>query len=71
MSLKHLLAVLKVAELVEGDFHSAMECISDDSAICFLFSKASNFQFNIGVAQVFFENKDDNAPETNHVYGKH
>ena len=35
-----------------------MECISEDSAVCFLFTKANNFQFNIGVASVFFENKD-------------
>jgi hypothetical protein len=43
MQLKHLLAVIKVAELVEGDFNSAMECISEDSAICFLFTKQNNF----------------------------
>jgi len=58
LNLKHMLGVLKVAELVEGDFCCALECINDDSAICFLFAKANNFQFLIGVAQVYFENKD-------------
>jgi hypothetical protein len=43
MPLKHILGVLKVAEMVEGEFSCAMECISDDSAVCFLFTKANNF----------------------------
>ena len=65
MQLKHILGVLKVAELVEGDFCCAMECISEDSAVCFLFTKAINFQFNIGVASVYFENKDADLIDAN------
>lgn len=56
--LKHLLGILKVAELVEGDFNCAMECISEDSAVCFFFTKSNHFTFNIGLAAVQFENKD-------------
>lgn len=65
IALKHILGVLKVAELVDGDFCCAMECISEDSAVCFLFTKAANFQFNIGVASVYFENKDADMIDTN------
>ena len=65
IALKHILGVLKVAELVDGDFCCAMECISEDSAVCFLFTKASNFQFNIGVASVYFENKDESMIDSN------
>ena len=54
LPLKHILGVLKVAELVEGDFCSAMERIDEDSAVCFLYTKAVNFQFTIGVASVDF-----------------
>ena len=69
ISLKHILGVLKVAELVDGDFCCAMECISEDSAVCFLFTKAPNFQFNIGVASVYFENKDNEAIATDQIAG--
>ena len=65
MPLKHILGVLKVAELVDGDFCCAMECIAEDAAVCFLFTKAANFQFNIGVASVSFENKDADMIDNN------
>ena len=65
MPLKHMLAVLRVAELVEGDFCCAMECIDRETAVCFLFTKVNNVQFNIGVAQVYFENKDITQLEVN------
>ena len=61
--LKHLLGVLKVADLVEGDFNCAMECISEDSAVCFFFTKSNHFTFNIGLAAVQFENKDPDMIE--------
>ena len=64
-----MLGVLKVAELVEGDFCCAMECIDKETAVCFLFTKVNNFQFNIGVAQVFFENKDNDLIESSKVAG--
>lgn len=63
--MKHILGILKVAELVEGDFCCAMECIGEDSAVCFLFTKAPNFQFNIGVASVYFESKDEENMDVN------
>ena len=56
-----MLSVMKVAEVFEGDFCCAMECIDRDTAICFLFTNVNNFQFNIGVANVYFENKDIDA----------
>lgn len=55
--------------MVEGDFCCAMECIGEDSAVCFLFTKALNFQFNIGVASVYFENKDADMIESNQIAG--
>lgn len=69
MPLKHILGVLKVAEMVEGEFSCAMECISDDSAVCFLFTKTNNFQFNIGLASVFFENKDTDMLDSGQIAG--
>ena len=69
MPLKHMLGVLRVAEIVEGDFCCAMECIDKETAVCFLFTKVNNFQFNIGVAQVFFENKDQDLIGADKVTG--
>lgn len=66
---KHILGVLKVAELVDGDFSCAMECIAEDAAVCFLFTKSNNFQFNIGVAQVYFENKDAEMIDSGQIAG--
>ena len=43
MPLKHILGVLKVAEIFECEFCCAMECMNDDSAVCFLFAKSNNF----------------------------
>lgn len=58
MPLTHLLGVLKVAEMIGGDFQTAMECLDPESAVCFLFSKTKDFMFNVGVASVGFENLD-------------
>lgn len=51
----HIVSVLKVAEVVQGDFCCALERIDHQSAVCFLFTKVLNFEFNIGVAHVLFE----------------
>jgi len=43
MPLRHVLGVLQVGGLVEGDFCCAMECIDRETAVCFLFTKVNNF----------------------------
>ena len=43
MPLKHIIGVLKVADMVDGQFHQAMEVNSDDSAVSFLVTKDNNF----------------------------
>lgn len=56
--LKHLLSVLRIAELIEGDISCAMEVVDDETACCFFFTKSRDFTFNIGVGSVGFENLD-------------
>ena len=46
-----------------------MECISEDSAVCFFFTKYNHFAFNIGLAAVQFENKDPDMIENDQIGG--
>ena len=53
--LKHILSILRVADIVQGDFCCAMERIDHETAVCFFFTQVNNFMFLTGVAQVLFE----------------
>ena len=69
LQMKHILGVLRIAEIVDGDLFCAMECIDEDSAICFIFTKNTHFTFNVGVASVRFENKDAEAIGSGQIAG--
>jgi hypothetical protein len=63
LSLKHLLHLIKICELIEGNFMSAMELSEADSCVTFLFthSHSRDFKFIIGVGNVRFQKLDDTA----------
>lgn len=61
MALKHILGMIKVCELIDGKFLSAMELIEQTSCVCFLFthSLSRDFKFCIGMANVKFSKITD------------
>jgi hypothetical protein len=63
--LKHILNVLRVSEIIEGEISCAMEVVDQDSAMCFFFTKTRDFCFTIGVGSIQFENLDDKMIDTN------
>ena len=56
--LKHILGTLKIVEMIDGNFKSAMELTSHDSACCFLFTETDNFMFMMGLSSIRFENSN-------------
>ena len=58
MLFKHLQGLVKVADLTDSAVAMAMEVVSDDSAVVFLFTKARDLQYTVGVSSVKFDNLD-------------
>ena len=56
IALKHILGLIKVCDLVEGKFMSAMELVDENACVCFLFTNSvhRDFKFCIGMANVKF-----------------
>lgn len=67
--LKHILSVLRISELIEGDISCAMEVVESDSAMCFFFTKNRDFNFTVGVGSIQFENLDDKMLDQNQIAG--
>ena len=67
LALKHLLHLIKVCELIEGNFMSAMELSEAESCVTFLFthSHSRDFKFIIGVGNVRFQKLDDSTMQSN------
>ena len=61
--MKNLFGILKVVELVGGDFKCAME-VQEDTAVCFFFTNTQSFTFQLGLSGVRFENKEDQKQVT-------
>mmetsp|Transcript_19931 Transcript_19931/g.18930 ORF Transcript_19931/g.18930 Transcript_19931/m.18930 type:complete len:264 (-) Transcript_19931:360-1151(-) len=63
LSLKHLLGLIKVCDLTEGNFMAAMELLDNDSCVCFLFTHSlhRDFKFCIGIGNVRFARLDGAA----------
>ena len=61
IALKHVLGLIKVCDLVEGNFMSAMELSDKESCVAFLFthSHARDFKFIVGIGNVRFTKIDD------------
>lgn len=62
LALKHILGLIKICDLVDGNFMSAMELSEAESCVTFLFSHSvsRDFKFIIGVGNVRFTKIDDN-----------
>mmetsp|Transcript_1833 Transcript_1833/g.3209 ORF Transcript_1833/g.3209 Transcript_1833/m.3209 type:complete len:370 (-) Transcript_1833:226-1335(-) len=57
LGLKHIVGLIKICELVEGNFMSAMELLSANSCVNFLFTHnhQRDFKFIIGIGNVAFQ----------------
>ena len=55
---QQLLALLKIAEYIEGKICMAMETVDNQSAVAFLHTGSRDFQCNIGIVGVAFDNLD-------------
>lgn len=57
IALKHILGLIKICDLVEGKFLSAMELVDENACVCFLFTNSAHkdFKFCIGMANVKFQ----------------
>jgi hypothetical protein len=49
---------MRIADLVEGQVAVAMETVSDEQAVVFMFTKGREVQFTIGVGSAKFEQLD-------------
>lgn len=67
--LKHILSVLRISELIEGEISCAMEVFEAETACCFFFTKSRDFTFNIAIGSVAFENRDAEMLETDQIAG--
>ena len=68
LALKHLLSLIKICDLIDGNFMSAMEQSGNDSCVTFLFthSHQRDFKFIIGVGNVRFQKLDDQLMSSIH-----
>lgn len=55
---QQLLALLKIAEYIDGKICMAMETVDNCSAVAFLHTGSRDFQCNIGIVGVAFDNLD-------------
>eukprot|EP00347_Sterkiella_histriomuscorum_P012500 403368343 len=62
LSLKHILNLLKICEMIEGKFMTAMEQLTEESCVAFIFTNSEgdkkDFKFCIGIGNVKFERFD-------------
>ena len=56
---KHMAGLLKIADYIDGQVAIAMETVSDTAAVVFLFTKARDIYYTIGVQNVKFEVLDN------------
>ena len=67
LALRHILGMIKVCDLTEGNFKSAMELCSAESCVTFLFThnNSRDFKFIIGIGSVGFKKLDDSMMTPN------
>jgi len=56
IALRHILGVLKISDMIEGNFMSAMELSEPESCVTFLFTHnmSKDFKFIVGIGNVKF-----------------
>lgn len=61
LSLRHILSLLKIGEMIEGNFMAAMELLDQETCVTFLFTHSNerkDFKFCIGIGNVRFTRLD-------------
>jgi len=57
LSLRHILSLVKIAEMIEGNFMAAMELLDVETCVTFLFThphERKDFKFCVGIGNVRF-----------------
>lgn len=64
LSLRHILSMIKIAEMIEGNFMAAMELLDVETCVTFLFTHSherKDFKFCVGIGNVRFTRADPAA----------